>query len=134
MGPNLFQYPTEEKKKKKLYVSLFFSGVCHLTSGKEDSDLISVSLCVHKSMPRNSYRLIKCTQCIVPNNKNERANCFLLFIHDTISRSRTPKCLVDQLRQERHQSHMVFMHEIMWSDPPSFLISLKVYSLDGSVI
>lgn len=61
--------------------------------------------------------------------KNLTANCFLLFIHDTISRSRTPKCLVDQLRQERHHSNMVFMHEIIWSDP-----LLKVYSLYGSVI
>lgn len=72
-GANLFLRDPTRKKQKSAVFSSLFSGDCHLTSGKEDVDLISVSLCVHNSMPRNSYRLIKCAHCIVPNKKKHNS-------------------------------------------------------------
>ncbi len=68
-GANLVLRDPTKTPPEKQYVFSHFSGVCHLSSGKEDADLISVSLCVHNSMPRNSYRLNKCTHCIATNKK-----------------------------------------------------------------
>lgn len=78
-GANLVLRDPTKNPPEKQYVFSHFSGVCHLSSGKEDADLISVSLCVHNSMPRNSYRLNKCTHCIATNKKKHNTQLLSVY-------------------------------------------------------